>query len=384
MKRKIWLEDFDVNKETGFLPANDPNPKMEYGIWGSTARNLPKLLMTGQIRKIIENIECDWTLRSISDDNLEEVMQYLSYLGHAYVWGEEGTVDKIPASIARPWFMIACALERPPILSYASYALHNWKRLDVNEPITLNNIVLLQNFLGGKDEEWFILIHVAIEASAGEIIHNLIRAHNFINMEKNVEERAIVEYIRNAEIGLKKMYDILARMPEHCDPYIFYHRVRPYIHGWMSKDPEFPYPEGIEYEGVNVWAGQKMQFRGETGAQSAIIPLLDALFSIEHKNDILKEYLLEMRFYLPKGHRKLIQEVEKYPCIREYTKKAPDAKKAMNSCIKIMKDFRTLHLEFAATYIHKQGSTGGTNSTVVGTGGTPFMKYLKKHKDETK
>ena len=52
-----------------------------------------------------------------------------------------------------------------------------------------------------------------------------------------------------------------------------------------------------------------------------------------------------------------------------------------------IRKFRAMHLEYAATYIHKQAQiknpfgTGG--STIRGTGGTPFMKYLKKHRDET-
>ena len=35
------------------------------------------------------------------------------------------------------------------------------------------------------------------------------------------------------------------------------------------------------------------------------------------------------------------------------------------------------------TYIHEQSLSNQNNSNVVGTGGTPFMKYLDKHLQET-
>jgi len=35
--------------------------------------------------------------------------------------------------------------------------------LDDTKPFDLENIVIMQNFLGGVDEDWFIMIHVAIE-----------------------------------------------------------------------------------------------------------------------------------------------------------------------------------------------------------------------------
>ena len=48
-----------------------------------------------------------------------------------------------------------------------------------------------------------------------------------------------------------------------------------------------------------------------------------------------------------------------------------------------LENFRSLHFEFAATYIFRQAQTDAKNPHAVGTGGTPFMQYLKKHRDET-
>ncbi|GIL76254.1 hypothetical protein Vretifemale_5731 [Volvox reticuliferus] len=63
----------------------------------------------------------------------------------AYMWCEPGPPPSIlPAVLAVPWVRIAAAIDMPPILTYASYNLCNWRRLDAAGPVRLGNIVCLQ------------------------------------------------------------------------------------------------------------------------------------------------------------------------------------------------------------------------------------------------
>jgi len=183
---------------------------------------------------------------------------------------------------------------------------------------------------------------------------------------------------------LERMYQTLLRMPECCDPYIYYNRVRPYLHGWKD-NPALPH--GVTYQGVAEYAGQPQRFRGETGAQSSIVPTLDAALGITHKDDPLRPYLLEMRDYMPPEHRAFIAAVEAGPSIRNYVLEhrgeRPSLRDAYNDCVRWTASFRSTHLEYAAAYIHQQSQRGRSNPTSVGTGGTPFLPYLKKHRDET-
>ena len=94
-----------------------------------------------------------------------------------------------------------------------------------------------------------------------------------------------------------------------------------------------------------------------------------------------------MRDYMPPKHRKMIEDVEKKSQAKKLIHKSKTLTHEYNLCLEEIRKFRAKHLEYAASYIHKQAQinsdvgTGG--STVRGTGGTPFMKYLKKHRDET-
>jgi indoleamine 2,3-dioxygenase len=177
--------------------------------------------------------------------------------------------------------------------------------------------------------------------------------------------------------ALGRMNQTLLRMPENCDPYIYYHRVRPFIHGWHQHP--------VVYEGVAEYDGTPQTFFGETGAQSTIVPCLDAVLGVRHRQDELRTYLAEMRRYMPRGHVAFLEQLEAGLSVRDFVLHAADAqlRTAYDACVAGVDAFRSTHLEYAGRYIQKQAQVG-VNSTVYGTGGTPFMRYLKKHRDETR
>jgi indoleamine 2,3-dioxygenase len=371
----------ELNQERGFLPLQDPLKRlpMDFDAWEELSQQLPKLLASDQLRATIADLP-PFPAAAINDSReRERAMLLLSYLGHAYVWGAARPALILPAVLAVPWHQIAQSLGRPPVLSYSSYALHNYFRFDPSREIECGNLALIQNFLGGIDEEWFILIHVEIERKAGPAMAALCAC---LDAAEESDAERLEALLMQVESSLRAMYATLRRMPEWCEPFIYYHRVRPYIHGWKNH-PDLP--EGVIYESVEAYGGRPQQFRGETGAQSSIVPALDAMLGVGHKEDVLSTYLREMRNYMPPAHRAFIEALEKRKPVRPFAQRAGRRAltSAYNACVEALENFRSLHFEYAATYIFQQAQTDAKNPHAVGTGGTPFMEYLKKHRDET-
>ena len=360
--------------ESGFLPNKISTLlSNEFDDVEHIAKNLPKILANNQIKDEVLNLETEKDISNLSIDELERAMLLYSYIGHGYIWGGTSIEKVIPKNISKTWYKISQKLDRPPILSYASYALNNWKLQDVNKPFDLENIRILQNFLGGMDEDWFIMIHIAIEHEAKEILNNLKTYY----LDQNEDQ----SYLENALVSIKKINQIMNRMPEKCDPFIYYNRVRPYIFGWKNNPAT---PNGVIYEDVEEYGGNPQLFRGETGAQSSIVPALDALLGVTHSNDPLKEYLDEMRLYMPKEHRNLLNDLDQWSeNNRDKSIREDSSVVLSDEIIKEVHAFRNKHLEYARIYIHEQSLSNQNNSNVVGTGGTPFMKYLDKHLQET-
>lgn len=367
----------------GFLPNTDPIIHLPVALkaYDDLAYQLPKLITNTDIKPIITALP-EFDLTALTEpSHTERAMLVLSFIAHSYVWSDpEQVPSMLPAKISQPWHTIASQLGRPPVLSYASYALYNWYRIDKQKPIELGNIALLQNFMGGIDEEWFILIHIDIEAKAIGALRLLQPLQTAIT---NNDILTATTHLCTIAQAIEKMGDTLERMEEYCDPYIYFHRVRPFINGW-HENPALP--KGLIYEGVDAYQNQPQQFKGETGAQSTIIPSLDAVLNIHHQDSPLKKHLDVMQEYMPFQHREFLQSLQHATANREWIIQQDSSSELIqqyNRCIEQINRFRQIHLRFAGQYINKQVATQQFNAADIGTGGTPFMQYLKKHQLET-
>ena len=379
------LEFYDISEARGFLCSYDATTVELSGDWAhaqKVAMSLPQLMTTGRVRDLLRRdlpLLTEADVEALSETQARAAMVHYSFMVQAYVWGEAEASSVLPECLARPMCALADKLGQQPLLPYSGYVLDNWGMHDPDGKVDLSNIYVIQNFSGGQDENWFILVHVAIEARAGAALARMPAVIENVAAGKTAEVTRLLNEIADVWTDLKDIFD---RMPERCDPYAYFERVRPYIHGWKD-NPALP--NGVMYEGVKAHDGAPQSYRGQTGSQSSIVPCMDALLGVGHAADPMKTYLDELHIYRPPAHRRFIDDLRTESRLRDFVIQTADAElsQAYNANIQAVADFRSRHLEYAASYINKQQRKATGNDTSVGTGGTPFMKYLKKHRDET-
>jgi indoleamine 2,3-dioxygenase len=360
----------------GFLPEHDPLTRFpydsEFSVLDEIGRDLPSLLQDRSFRRYARSLEIPlWPEGRVQASDLPELQLYyvrVGFLASAYInqVGEEPS-RVLPANLAVPLCRACKLLNRPPILSYDGYALYNWKRFRRHEPIALGNLDTIQNFVHLYDEHWFILVHVEIEATAARILDAVatVQAALAANASSLVDDA--VGKIAGA---VNDQVRVLRRIPEKMSPALYYKTFRPYIRFFEDVEYEAEVPGGRVAAGSA--ARLRMNFRGETGAQSSIMPLLVAFMKIPHRPSMLTNHLVDLRNYMPAEHRRLLEMVESMPSIRTVS-----SKQNYNAVLDAMAEFRSVHYGWAQEYINRW------TDDPRGTGGTPYMKWLKQLIDET-
>ena len=380
------LSDYGLSRTRGFLSHYEIDEialPAAFDPIVAAADDLSALLTSGRVRHWLERLPdpviAEWAVTAPQEQVRTAMVRY-SFLVQAYVWGEPEAPRHLPANLARPIVALADRRGQAPLLPYSGYVLDNWSRIDKSGGITLDNIRMHQNFLGGIDENWFVLVHVAIEAEAGVILDSAVE---LVKAATAGDAGACESLLHETDLAWERIYAAFKRMTERCDPYVYFHRVRPYIHGWAN-NPALD--GGLIYEGVEKFGGKPQALRGQTGSQSSIVPTMDALLGVRHSDDPLKHFLDELHHYRPILHRRFIEDLGAKSILRAFVAQAgsPALREAFNANLEQVARFRTRHLEYAANYINKQAGSIAGNDPDVGTGGTPFMKYLKKHRDENR
>ena len=407
------LNKFDVDPRRGFLPSQDPLQRLPYAryhLWEDLGDDLPKLLgaRLGQAREPLKQLPALATDKLVTDAELRRAHLLLCLFAHAYVWGGPEPLDVIPEGIAKPLWEVSKRLDMPPVLGHPSIVLYNWRRLDSEADICMENLSTLNNFFDGRDESWFYLITVEVEARGGASIVPIMlsidaiqryneeqehrrnrrksragsnlsitseddynqrdvgtgtvsngtpalsnyRIDNDVDegpydrrlMSNDVEEMdasiglhldaengfpydeealigelaplRVAAYVtvqlKKVAMAIKGMCDSLSAMREGCHPFIFYHRVRPFLSAWKH-NPTLPH--GVIYEGVS---DERQQYYGGSAAQSSLLPFLDIALGVSHQSIKSQDFLRSMREYMPKSHREFLGYLEKVACVREF------------------------------------------------------------------
>ena len=184
--------------------------------WERVAPRVSALLLAGKLRPTLKALPIPELERLERRDQLERAMLLLSVFGNAYVWAEEEPARTLPRAIAVPWCQVADELGRPPIISHASIVLRNWRRIDSDGALELENLETLQLFGGSPDEQWFYLIPAAMEARGAKALVAIESARSSV-ADKRLD--ALARELETIGRTVEELTGILLRTPEQCDPY---------------------------------------------------------------------------------------------------------------------------------------------------------------------
>jgi indoleamine 2,3-dioxygenase len=257
-------------------------------------------------------------------------------------------------------------------MSYAaSYALYNYY---LEEPSlgasVYSNIRLVRAFELGLDpkssEAGFILTHIHMVQETGPLISGAV------SLLKSIEGKdSDVSIAKNAFRGMlgamERIEAAMEAMWSHSLPkdYIQY---RTFIFGITNQSM---FPNGVVYEGEND--NKPMYFRGESGANDSIIPLLDHILEIPMPKNPLTDILLDFRNYRPQPHRQFLGYMMSKAAelkVREYCVKDVELAQLYLKLVDHVRSFRWRHWLFAREYIIKR------SSHPTATGGSPIVIWL--------
>ncbi|ROT42873.1 indoleamine 2,3-dioxygenase [Sodiomyces alkalinus F11] len=438
-QEKAFLDKFAVTKN-GFLPAEAPLrflPDPYYAPWEKIVHHLPELLSSGTFHEKVDGLPVLEIDRLANEAEWRRAYVILTFLTHAFVWGGDRARERLPPAISIPLLRVSSRLELPPVATYAALNLWNFSSSNPNMDFTdLGRLESLHTFTGTRDEAWFYLVSVAMEAEGAHIVSSMLEALEAI---KSRDYDTIIASLEVLTGSIRKIGALLERMYEGCDPMVFFYQIRPFLAG--SKNMAAAgLPKGVFYD-EGDGRGSWRQLRGGSNGQSSLIQFLDIVLGVEHAshgnannannandadapgNNSTKvtagpglqkptepTFHQQVREYMPGPHRRFLEHVTRLGSIRELSMlphKTPEQdrlRETYQGAIHALTEFRNKHLQIVTRYIvlpsKRAACNGGKkmegkvdlasasescrdSQQLTGTGGTSLMPFLKQTRDET-
>lgn len=302
----------------------------------------------------------------------------LCFLGQSYIWGEgqKGIINTIPRKLAIPWCAVSNYLGMKPVGCYASTTLYNFHLRDPDGPWNVDNFSAINTFTGTEDEDGFYKTFLQIELGAVPTLRAIARVFDDMMYHRITDVQACLVTMQQSLQGMRiEMEEMIKR----CKPVTFYVDIRPFQAGSKGIDV---FPDGIIYDGVD---SKPCQYHGANAGQSSIIYAIDITLGTWHCGDG-KKFLNAMKLYMPQKHREFLETLKEMPSIRDFCIESGDDEltASFNDAVKELGKFRTDHVILVTRYIvnQRQHSVNPSLDTK-GSGGTDFMKLLKKIRNET-
>jgi indoleamine 2,3-dioxygenase len=412
--------DYGISGIHGFLPPDlplDALPDPYYAKWEAIVSNLQPLLLSGRIRQTVDRLPTLSTAYLRSENEWRRAYVVLVFLLHAYVWGGKKPAEVVPPQLSVPLLQVCERLEVPPVATYSGVCLWNYRPIFPDEPADdLDNLACLNTYTGSLDEQWFYLVSVAIEARGAPSIPMMLKA---TAAAREGNSGVVTECLQDMAGLLDEVTALLERMYEHCDPYVFYHRIRPYLAGSKNM-ADAGLPHGLMYDDGSGNAEYR-QYGGGSNAQSSLIQFFDIVLGIEHRPTGEKPrdsdsgedgaagkprhgFIHEMRSYMPGPHRRFLEHVDAVANIREFVEMRRADRPlciAYDACLSMLRTMRDKHIQIVSRYIIIQSREAQrqtrpaaprnlanvrqdkSDKKMRGTGGTALIPFLKQARDET-
>ena len=273
--------------------------------------------------------------------------------------------DILPANVAIPLVHVSKIIGAYPWLDYFyAYGPGNYVKLFSHGGLHWSNLDMACKFHGSNDEVGFMMVHVYIN----ELSPMLVKSVMNYGANKNNDNLILCCKV------LKEMNDRRKEMWA-ASRYERYNDFRIFIMGIEGNKDIFP--NGLIYEGC--FDNKPQYYRGQTGAQDSIIPMMDIFTGIVdyYPDNQLTKYLLDLRSYRPKCIKDFFKDLREYYSDSKHNLfsylKMTNNIEGLVYLLKIIDEvylFRNGHWQFVQKYIMSNTKYS------YATGGTPITSWL--------